>query len=138
MKSVHTPFSTDSQFEIVLSEELPASSSELSQLIHPYGGTYAEILGQLLCVFIWTRPDLEYSCTCLGKYTQGPTPSSVAGLYCVICYLCTHLHRPILYPHKRIEGFHTLRVDFDPPKFESLQLTHGFIIIVDADHGRYL
>ena len=31
-----------------------------------------------------------------------------------------------------------MRVDFDPPKFESITLPNGLIIIVDADHARDL
>ena len=138
LKSVHMPFRTDSQFEINLSEELSASTQDLLHLIRRYGGTYAEILGYLLHVFVWTRPDLGYSCTRLGKYTQAPTPSAFAGLYRAVRYLCTHIHRPIFYPRKRIEGYHTIRVDFDPPKFASIQLPNGLIIAVDADHGRDL
>ena len=41
-----------------------------------------------------------------------------------------------MYPRWSIEGFHTLRVDFDPQKFEEIQLPNGLILIVDSDHVR--
>ena len=41
-----------------------------------------------------------------------------------------------MYPRKNIQGFHTLRVDFDPPKFEEIQLPNGLLLIVDSDHAR--
>ena len=138
LKPVHTPFRTDSEFELDLCEELPASSDLLKDLHKRYGGTYPEILGQILHVFVWTRPDLGFACTRLGKYTQGPNSASFAGLYRAVRYLCTHLHRPIIYPRRKIDGYHTIRVNFDPPKFEEIQLPNGLIILVDSDHGRDL
>jgi len=41
-----------------------------------------------------------------------------------------------MYPRHSIEGVHTLRVDFDPPKFEAIELPNGIIFMVDSDHAR--
>ena len=35
-----------------------------------------------------------------------------------------------------INGYHTLRVDFDPHKFEGIHLPNSLIIAVDSDHAR--
>ena len=41
-----------------------------------------------------------------------------------------------MYPCQSIEGFLTYRVDFDPPKFEEIQLTNDLILVGDSDHTR--
>ena len=41
-----------------------------------------------------------------------------------------------MYPRWSIDGFHTLCVNFDPPKFEEIQLPNSLILIVDSDHAR--
>ena len=41
-----------------------------------------------------------------------------------------------MYPCQSIEGLHTLHVNFDPPKFEEIQLPNGLILIVDSDYAR--
>ena len=41
-----------------------------------------------------------------------------------------------MYPCRSIDGFHTLRVDFDPPEFEEIQLPNGLILIVNSNHAR--
>ena len=35
-----------------------------------------------------------------------------------------------------IDGYHTLRVDFDLPKFEEIHLSNSLILAVDSDHAR--
>ena len=41
-----------------------------------------------------------------------------------------------MYPQRSIQGFHLLRVDFDSPKFEEVQLPNGLMLIMDSDHAR--
>ncbi|MGB2447382.1 MAG: reverse transcriptase domain-containing protein [Candidatus Poseidoniaceae archaeon] len=136
LKTVHTPFRTDSAYETELFEDLPADKSQLAALIKRYSGTFPEILGQLMHVYVWSRPELGFGLTRLSRYTQGPTAAAFAGLYRVIRFLATHPHRPIIYPRRIIDGFHTLRIDFDPPKFESIELPNSMICLVDSDHAR--
>jgi len=137
LKSVHTPFRTDSQYELDLAEQLPATDSQLSALIKKYGGSFGEIIGQIMHVFVFTRCDLGFTCTRLARYIQSPSAASFAGLYRALRYLATHTHRPIFYPRKQsIDGFHTLRVDYDTPKFEAIQLPNGFLLMIDSDHAR--
>lgn len=135
-KRVHTPFRTDSQFEIDLLEQLPATGKELKALVARYGDTYAGILGSIMHPYVWTRPDLGFAVTRLSKYTHAPNAAAFAGLYRILRYFYTHPHRPIIVPRKKIDGYHTLRVDFDKPKFKAIQLPNGLIILVDSDHAR--
>jgi hypothetical protein len=72
MKDVHTPFRTDSQCEKDLMEQLPAGKEELKQLEIEYGGTYPEIMGDIIHVESWSCPELSYSLRRLGAYTHGP------------------------------------------------------------------
>jgi hypothetical protein len=136
MKAVHTPFRTDSQFEIDLLEQLPASKEELKALELKYGATFASILGDIMHVWVWSRPDIGFSTTRLSQYTHAPNAASFAGLYRVLRYLATHLHRPIFYPRQPLTGTHEIRVEFDPPKSMSMELPNGLIELVDADHAR--
>jgi hypothetical protein len=98
MKAVHTPFRTDSQLEIDLLEQLPASKEELKALELKHGATFASILGDIMHVWVWSRPDIGFSTTRLSQYTHAPNAASFAGLYRVLRYLATHLHRRIFYP----------------------------------------
>ena len=136
LKSVHTPFRTDSAYEVELLEDLPATPSQLESLIKRYRGTYPEILGQLMHVYVWSRLELGFALTRLGRHTQGPSAAAFAGLYRVIRFLATHPHRPIIYPRRLIDGYHTLRVNFDPPKFVAMDLPNSLVCMVDSDHAR--
>jgi hypothetical protein len=72
MKEVHTPFRTDNQYKIDLLEQLPATKEELKELIKKYGAGFSSILGDIMHVWVWSRPDLGYSTTRLGQYTHAP------------------------------------------------------------------
>ena len=136
LKRVHTPFRTDNEFERDLCEMLPATPSQLVALVKKYGGTFPEILGQLMHVYVFTRSDLGYTCSRLSRYTQAPSAAAFAGLHRGLRYLATHPHRPIIYPRRTLDGYDTLRVDFDPPKHEVIELPNGLILLVDSDHAR--
>jgi len=136
LKKVHTPFRTDNKYEIDLLEELPATPEQLKILEQKYGGTYASIIGAIMHVYVWTRLDLGYAITRLSQYIQNPSAAAFAGLYRVLRYIATHRHRPIMYPRKKMAGSHTVRVDFDHPNFESIELSNGLIELVDSDHAR--
>ena len=41
-----------------------------------------------------------------------------------------------MYPRKEMTGSHTVKVEYDPPKFESIELSNGLIELVDSDHAR--
>ena len=136
LKTVHTPFRTDSEFENDLVEQLPATGDELKALEKQYKGTFPSIIGQIMHVYVWSRPELGFTCGRLSRYTTSPNAAAFAGLYRALRFLATHTHRPIMYPRRSIDGYHTLRVNFDPPKFQEIKLSNGLIIIVDSDHAR--
>jgi hypothetical protein len=137
MKEVHTPFRTDNQYEIDLLEQLPATKEELKELVKRYGAGFSSILGDIMHVWVWSRPDLGYSTTRLGQYTHSPNTASFQGLYRVLRFLATHTHRPIFYPAGlSMDDYQELRVDFDPPNFESMDFPNAPCEVVDADHAR--
>ena len=136
LKSVHTPFRTDSQFEIDLLETLPANAEQLKLLEEQHGASYASIIGDIMHVYVWSRPDVGYSTTRLSRYIHAPSSPSFMGLKRILRYLATHTHRPIMYPRASIDGIHTIRVDFDTPKFEEIELPNSLIALVDSDHAR--
>ena len=136
LKSPHTPFRTDSQFETNISENLLATEQQLLELLKQYGGTYAEIIGQLMHLFVWTRPDLWFFCTWHDQYIQAPNATAFAALHRGLRYVATNFHYHIVYHHKMIDGYNTLCDDFDPPKFEGINLPNGLIIAVDSDNAQ--
>ena len=98
--------------------------------------TYASIIGAIMHVYVWTRPDIGYATTRLLQYIQSPSEAAFAGLYRLLRYLATHRHRPIFYKRKQMSGTHIIRVDFDTPKFKEIELPNGLLELVDADHAR--
>ena len=76
------PFCTDSQFETDISEDLLVTEQQLVLLQKQHGVTYAEIVGQLMHVFVWMRPDLGFFCTQQAQYIQAPSATAFVGLNC--------------------------------------------------------
>jgi hypothetical protein len=136
MKAVHTPFRTDSEYKKDLMEQLPATKEELKCLEEEYGGSFPEILGDIMHVECWSRPEMSYTLRRLGAYTHAPNKAAFAGLKRALRFLATHDHRPIFYPRRDITGFEELRVDFDHPNFKSIDLPLGLCTLADADHAR--
>jgi hypothetical protein len=91
MKEVHTPFRTDSQFEIDLLEQLPATKEELKALEIKYGAGFSSILGDIMHVWVWSRPELGYSTTRLSQYTHAPNTASFQGLYRMLYDFWQHI-----------------------------------------------
>ena len=98
LKAVHTPFRIDSEFEQDLSEQLSATSEQLLALEKRYKGSYAKLIGMLNHPYCWTRQDIEFALSRLGRYTDTPSPAAFEGLYRVARYLATHRNRPVMYP----------------------------------------
>ena len=136
LKAVHTPFRTDSAFETELLETLPATGTELLALEQRYGGSYASILGDIMHVDCWSRFDISYAVNRLASYSHAPNAAAFAGLYRILRYLATHVHRPIMYPHRPLTGHDTLRVDFDKGLFRTINLPNKPCTMADSDHAR--
>jgi hypothetical protein len=136
MKDVHTPFCTDSEYEKDLMEQLSAGKEELKQLEAEYGGTYPEIMGDIIHVESWSRPDLSYSLRCLRAYTHGPNQAAFTCLNRALQFLATHIHHPIFYPRRNLQGFKELCVDFDSLNFKSIELPLGLCTLADTDHAQ--
>ena len=116
LKKVHTPFQMDSKFEPDLAEQLPATHMQLCIIEKQYRGTFPEIMGTMMHVYVWSHNDLGFCCPHLDCYIQAPNKASFKGLLRVVRYLGTHRNHPVMYPIHSIEKAHNLRVDFDPQK----------------------
>ena len=77
-----------------------------------------------------------FTCTQLDEYTKHPNVAELSGLYQALCYASTHTHCTMIYPRIMFDGYHTLRADFDPPKYEDIHLPNGLIVAVNSDHAR--
>jgi hypothetical protein len=84
MKEVHTPFRTDSQYEIDLAEQLPATKEELKELVEKYGAEYRSILGDIMHVWVWSRLDIGYATQRLSSYTHASNAAAFAGVYRIL------------------------------------------------------
>ena len=62
-KKTHSPFLVNNQYENQLSEQLPATPTQLKQLEATHGGSFAHKIGAVLFYYVWTRQDLGYACT---------------------------------------------------------------------------
>ena len=87
-------------------------------------------------VYVWSRNDTNYACTCLAWYIQLPSTASIEGLCRIACFIATHCHRPVWYQRLSIDGVHTIWANFVSPKFEEIMVLDGFIFVVDSDHAR--
>lgn len=136
LKQVHTPFRTDSDYEKDLAEQLPATKDELKILEERYGDSYGAILGELMHVEVISRFDLSYSMRRLAQFTHAPSEAAFAGLYRVLRFLATHVHRPVMYPRRSFDGFEEINVEFDDPHSRSISIPRTPCTIVDSDHAR--
>jgi hypothetical protein len=87
-------------------------------------------------IWVWSRLDIGYATQRLSSYTHAPNAAAFAGHYKILRYLATHPHRPIFFPRLPMTGSQEIRVDYDPPKIDSIELPNSLIECVDADHAR--
>jgi hypothetical protein len=139
LKGHDTPWNlTDKKFERDLAEVLPATDEELKELERQYGASYPRLLGQFTHVMVWSRPDIAFTTTRLARYTPVANWVTFLGAKRLARYLWQHAHRPIMYPRRpdiSLEGYHTLRAEFDAGKFVEHAITNYFAVFDDADHA---
>ena len=63
-----TPLRTDKQFEIEISNDIPATAAELKPLVQKYNGSYLSIYGAISHVTTASRPDLCKATSRLGVF----------------------------------------------------------------------
>ena len=138
LKTVHTPFRVDKDFEKELAASLPASPSDLKMLEKQYGGSYRSIYGSLLYFVNVTRLDLMFAMCRLGKYTAAPTAAAFAGLRRICRYLATKPHRPLYYPANPTHGTNIIAFEFGPNEKETLKLSNGLTCFNDTGDAQDL
>ena len=132
LKSVKTPFRTDSELEKELLEDLPANPMELKRLEKEYGGSYRSIYGSLLYFSNHTRMDIAYAMCRWGKYLAAPTAAAFAGLRRICRYLAIHPHRPIFFPCLPITGNNLMAFHWSPKETETKQFPNELTCFNDA------
>ena len=88
-------------------------------------------------VYVWSRNvlGLRHAYTCHARYIQSLNAVASEGLRCVIRLAVMHRHHRIIYHLHSTEGIHTLRVTFDLPKCEEIQVSNDFIFLGGNDHA---
>jgi hypothetical protein len=135
MKTVHR---TDTKYEKDLMEQLPVNvkGKDLNALVERHGAPFNSMLCDIMHVVVWSRFDCGYATTRLSKYSHASNEAPFARLHRILRYFATHPHRPIFYPCNKLEGYKELRVDYNSPNFDFIELPNGLAIVVDSEHTR--
>lgn len=138
IKSVHTPFRTEPEFEKALLESLPASPVELQILEKEFGGSYRSLYGSLLHFSNVSRIDISYAMCRLGKFLAAPTRVAFEALKRIIRFLTTHPHRPIFYPCRPLTGEEIMSFQWSPQLTEYKRFPNDLVCFNDAGEPRDL
>jgi hypothetical protein len=95
-----TPLRTDKQFEIEISNDIPATTSELKSLVQKYNGSYLSIYGAISHVTTASLPDLCNAMSRLGFFQAAPSKLGFESLHRLMMYLKTYPNVPFFYPNK--------------------------------------
>ena len=136
LKSADTPYRTDSEYERALSETLPATGRELTELEIQFGGPYHSLVGAILHVQQVTRYEIGFALTRLTQYSSCPNAPAFHGVTRTVRFLATHLHSPIMYPRGKPKGYRPIRFETEPGKIIEHLLTRRPCLCADADHAR--
>jgi hypothetical protein len=139
LRTTDTPFRTDNEFEVQLSEALPANPQELAALSKEYNGDYRTHMGKFNHIKEWTRPELSYALSRLGSFSVAPTATAFQGLKRIARYIGTHPHKPFFYPRNvSLDGTNILRHEFDQGHYEETQVLNHLECFQDAGLARDL
>ena len=127
-KITNTPIRATSTYERDLANDVPLSPIELEQYEKRYRGTYNVIIGKLLHVQQWTRPDLNYAISRLTVFLKAPTASSFEALHHLLEYLIQHIHEPIFYPSRKLPSEEIITYHWSPHQSTSYS-TFGLLVL---------
>lgn len=132
MKTVKTPFRTDSQIEKEIRDDSPATPLELKRLEKESGCSYRSLYGSLLYFANITRIDIAYAICRWGKYLSHPTAASFAGLRRICRYLATLPHRPLFFPCLPLTDKHFVAFVWSSKDIESKAFPNDLTCFNDA------
>ena len=138
LKTVHTTYRVDKEYEKELASSLPASPSDLKLLEKQYGGSYRSIYGSLLYFVNITRIDIMFAMCHLGKFTGAPTAAAFAGLRRICRYIATKPHRPLYYPANPSERTNIISFEFGPDEKETITMSNNLTCFNDAGDAQDL
>jgi hypothetical protein len=95
-----TPLRTDKQFDIEISNDIPATTAELKSLVQKYNGSYLSIYGAISHVTTASCPDICNAMSRLGVFQAAPSKLGFDSLHRLMMYLKTHPNVPLFYPNK--------------------------------------
>jgi hypothetical protein len=99
LRSITSPFPTDSTFEQRLYEAPVITGAALKVVELQHGGSFYHWNCVLLHVTITTRVDINYAIMRIAEYLTAPTKVIFEGLLHMMLYLYLFRHMHIVYPH---------------------------------------
>ena len=77
---MNTPYPTNNNFELDLSETPPLEKEELQIYETRYHGPFNHTVGKLLHVQQWKRQDINFTVTRLASFTRNPNKPAFQAL----------------------------------------------------------
>ena len=137
-KITNSPFPTDSTFEYDLSQSPPLTDDDLLKYESRYHGAFNHSIGKLLHIQQWTRFDINYAVTRLASFTRNPNKYAFIALEHLMQYIHSHVHEPIFYPRRKINGHEQIQYKFSTKQSKEYTLSTSPIYFSDSSFGNVL
>ena len=137
-KNIHTPYPTDSNFELDLTTDTPLHAETLRTYEMRYHGPFNHTIGKLLHIQQWTRQDINFAVTRLASFIKKPTKHAFHALEHLMWYLHTHSHEPIFYPRLPIGPPQKIKYTFSPTQSQQYILPSSIVYFTDSAFGNIL
>ena len=95
-----TPLRTYKQFQLEMSNYIPATITEFKSLVQKYNGSDLSIYGSISHVTTASRPYLCNAVSCLRLFQAAPSKLGFESLHRIMMYLQKHPNVPLFYPNK--------------------------------------
>ena len=99
-RSTETPFRNNRQVETDIANAIPFTQSALDEL-HSSLGEFQSTYGTILNRSVNSRLDVSYSMNHLGYSITIPCKLGCILLHKVMCYVKTHVSKPLIFQKKR-------------------------------------
>jgi hypothetical protein len=132
LRSITSPFPTDSSFEQRLYEAPVLTGAALNAVELEHGGSLYHWNGVLLHVAITTRVDINYAVMRIAGYLAAPTSVIFEGLEHTMRYLYLFCHMPIIYPRRPLNK-KSLALHWGKCTAEFLPPEYGTALVNTAD-----
>ena len=138
LRITNTPFPTDSDFELDLSQSPALHGSDLQLYEARYHGPFNHTIGQLLHIQQWTRPDINYAVSRLASFSRNPNKPAFLALEHLIFYIRSHLHEPIFFPITYLSPNQPITYSFSRKQSTTYTLPSTPVFFSDSAFGNIL